>query len=303
MPSPPPSTGSITPTNGAPRSPPPVRPPISPQRRNRISRELKVVKEPNPQRVVQTSVVALHPDFSGPGDVLIVTAEPDGKVGFRVSSRMLRMASPLFVHLLATGSNLTEGATTYRLAVDDTAHDMHAFLRLLRLGAVRGTSAAASPTPPTFEPTVAQYAGIHRLVNKYNGWYPRAVLDFHVELNAGAIVDRVGAGAAKDDVFALLGLAHDLCSSYLWTQVCDRLRTQRWWHDILNPWAMGDDDIAALGQTLFSILSILASVSSRERLFSHLDELCIMYSDEGEVSIAAAERAPTCEFCRCGVAM
>lgn len=190
------------------------------------------------------------------------------------------------MHLLSAGSSLTKGATSYRLEVDDSAHDMHAFLRLLRFGAVRpgasSTSAAGTPpTPPTFEPSVAQYAGIHRLVNKYNGWYPRAVLDFHVELNASAIVDRVGEQAGKDEVFALLRLAHDLCSSYLWTQVCDRLRNQRWWHDILNPWAFGDDDVDALGPTLFSIISILASVSSRQRLYSHLDELCIMYSDGG----------------------
>ncbi|WOO85806.1 uncharacterized protein LOC62_07G009292 [Vanrija pseudolonga] len=316
MPSPP-TSGSVTPTNGAAPAAAPRSPPTpSPQRFSRTSRDapVKVVKDPNPSpRVVKTSIVALHPDFCGAGDVLIVCDEPDGTVGFRVSSRMLCMASPLFVHLLSAGSSLTKGATSYRLEVDDSAHDMHAFLRLLRFGAVRpaptaaaaGHGSAPAPlTPPTFEPSVAQYAGIHRLVNKYNGWYPRAVLDFHIELNAGAIVDRVGEAAGKDEVFALVRLAHDLCSSYLWTQVCDRLRNQRWWHDILNPWAFGDDDVAALGPTLFSIISILASVSSRQRLFSHLDELCIMYSDEGEVSVAAAERpASTGGYCRCGVAI
>lgn len=95
MPSPP-TSGSVTPTNGgagttSPRSP--LTP--SPQRFSRNSRDapVKVVKDPNPpQRVVRTSVVGLHPDFSGTGDVLIVCDEPDGKVGFRVSSRMLTMA-------------------------------------------------------------------------------------------------------------------------------------------------------------------------------------------------------------------
>lgn len=160
---------------------------------------------------------------------------------------------------------------------------MHAFLRLLRFAA---PSSAAYPPP--FDPNIAQYAGIHRLALKYNGWYPRAVLDFHVELHAAEIVDNLGAQAKKDDVFALLRLAHALHSSYLWSQVCDRLRFNRWWHDILNPWQFSEADGAALGQSIHSILSILASVSSRTRLYSNLDELCVLYTD-GKSMVGEAE--------------
>lgn len=153
---------------------------------------------------------------------------------------------------------------------------MHAFLRLLRFSAP-----TSQPYPPPFDPDIAQYAGIHRLALKYNGWYPRAVLDFHVELHAAEIVDNLGADATKDDVFALLRLAHALHSSYLWSQVCDRLRFNKWWLDILNPWQFTDADAAALGQSIHSILSILASVSSRTRLYSNLEELCVLYTDGG----------------------
>lgn len=151
---------------------------------------------------------------------------------------------------------------------------MHAFLRLLRF-----STPSSQPYPPPFDPTITQYAGIHRLAQKYNGWYPRAVLDFHVELHAAEIVDNLGEHASKDDVFALLRLAHALHSSYLWSQVCDRLRFNQWWHDILNPWKFSDDDAAALGPSIHSIVSILASVSSRTRLYSNLEELCVLYTD------------------------
>jgi hypothetical protein len=159
------------------------------------------------------------------------------------------------------------------LRVDDSVHDMHAFLRLLRF------AAPSSGYPPPFDPNIAQYAGIHRLALKYNGWYPRAVLDFHVELHAAQIVDDLGPDAAKDDVFTLLRLAHALHSSYLWSQVCDRLRFNKWWHAILNPWQFSEADAAALGPSIHSILSILASVSSRTRLYSNLEELCVLYTD------------------------
>jgi hypothetical protein len=143
-----------------------------------------------------------------------------------------------------------------------------------------GASGTAPGVPPDFFPTVAQYDGIQRLALKYNGWYPRAVLDFHVELRAPEIVARVGKHGSRADVFALVRLAHTLHSSFLWAEICDRLRTG-WWHEILNPWKLGDEDVAVIGDSVFSLLSILASVSSRPNLFSHLDELCVMYS-EGE---------------------
>lgn len=135
------------------------------------------------------------------------------------------------------------------------------------------------------------------------------MLDFHVELHASDIVDNLGPDAEKKDVFMLLRLAHALHSSFLWAQVCDRLRTKQWWHEILNPWQFTHADIAALGQSIHSILSILATVSSRERLYSHLDELCVLYSEgefgvaadrltvDGDVSVAAAERSGSC--CPC----
>lgn len=162
---------------------------------------------------------------------------------------------------------------------------MHAFLRLLRFGASPSASSrgedkdsSGDGCPPNFTPTIAQYDGIQRLALKYNGWYSRAVLDFHVELRAGEIVDRVGPKAPKEEVFALIKLAHALHSSFLWSEICDRLRTS-WWHNILNPWKMKEDDVEVLGDSLFSLLSILASVSSRTALYSHLDELCVMYSE------------------------
>lgn len=151
---------------------------------------------------------------------------------------------------------------------------MHAFLRLLRV-----SSPGDKAFPPPFNPSISQCAGIHALTLKYNGWYPRAVLDFHVELHASDIVDRLGPNASRTDVFMLLRLAHSLHSSFLWAQVCDRLRVKRWWHEMLNPWLFTAEDIAALGQSIHSIMSILASVSSRKGLFSHLDELCVLYSD------------------------
>lgn len=179
--------------------------------------------------------------------------------------------SPILANLLSSAR-----VTTPRiLSVDDNLHNLHAFLRLLRLG----SSSSSSGVPPPFNPTVVQCAGAHRLALKYNGWYARAVLDFHVELRAASIVDTVGPHAHKDHVYTLLVLAHDLHSSFLWAEVCDRLQVKKWWHDILNPWKMNDEDAAALGNSVFSLISILASVSSRSGLYSDLHELCVLYSD------------------------
>ncbi|KLT44669.1 hypothetical protein CC85DRAFT_326247 [Cutaneotrichosporon oleaginosum] len=232
--------------------------------------------------------VALHPDFNENGDVLIVCTEGEQQVGFLVNGSMMRMASPVLTELLGP----PEPGPPKILRVDDSVHDMHAFLRLLRF------AAPSSGFPPPFDPNISQYAGIHRLALKYNGWYPRAVLDFHVELHAAQIVDDLGPDATKQDVFSLLRLAHALHSSYLWSQVCDRLRFNKWWHGILNPWQFSEEDAAALGPSIHSILSILASVSSRTRLYSNLEELCVLYTDEGEVSVAAAERPSGA--CPCG---
>jgi hypothetical protein len=110
------------------------------------------------------------------------------------------------------------------------------------------------------------------------------VLDFHVELRAAEIVDRVGRAGSKEDVYALVRLAHNLHSSFLWAEICERLRTA-WWHDLLNPWKFGDSDVEILGDSIFSLLSILASVSSRPKLFSHLDELCVLYSEGKQTSL------------------
>lgn len=192
-------------------------------------------------------------------------------------------SSPILAALLGP-KRLT---TPTIVSVDDNMDDMYAFLRLIRLGgpmtatASPSTSHSSSSAPATFTPTIAQYTGIHRLCLKYNGWYTRAVLDFHIELHAAAIVDSVGPSAAKQEVYALPSLAHAMQSVSLWVEVCDRLRVKRWWHALLNPWRMSGQDAAGLGPSVFSLVCILASVSSRAGLYSDLDELCVHYS-EGE---------------------
>jgi len=148
------------------------------------------------------------------------------------------------------------------------------------------TAWAQNNVPPDYFPSIQQYEGIQRLALKYNGWYTRACIDFHVELRASEIVERVGKNGSKEDVFALARLAHDLRSSLLWAEVCERLRVG-WWHHILNPYKFSDSDIEQLGHSIYSLFSILATVSSRPKLFSHLDEVCVLY-DEGELTVPCA---------------
>lgn len=218
--------------------------------------------------------------------------------------------SPILAALLGEKKPVTSSVPQF-VKANDSPEDMHAFLRLLRFGTPSPTSSSPSSVPPAFFPTIQQYDGIQRLALKYNGWYPRAVLDFHVELRASEIANRVGKDGSKEDIFALVRLAHSLHSSFLWTEVCDRLR-RGWWHTVLNPWKFSEDDVEDVGESIFSLLSILASVGSRDGLYSHIDELCVIYeggaysevhargadSADGEVSVAMSERrvgqCPTC---------
>lgn len=144
------------------------------------------------------------------------------------------------------------------------------------------------------------------------------MLDFHVELNAALLVGSLGAAPSQLELFRLLELTHRLRSSRLWSLVLARLAGDAHWRTVLDPWAFGDAEAAALGHDLFSTLAILAAVHApphpgpktggRARAdadagagasFSQVDKVCITY-DEGECAPAHARPAQRAQLTRRG---
>lgn len=163
----------------------------------------------------------------------------------------------------------------------------------------RGTP--ASGPPAAFAPSIPQLLQIHRLTQKYPGFYTQAILDFHIELNSAALVRSLGAAPRQLELFRLLELAHALRSSKLWSLVLAKLAGDAHWRAMLDPWGFGELEARALGHDVFSILAILGAIHvdppggdgragkgrdgkgpGGDGAYSQVDKVCVMY-DEGEL--------------------
>lgn len=156
--------------------------------------------------------------------------------------------------------------------LDDSVDDIRIFLRLFGLA----TPVKGGMWEKSWDPTLYDYVASLRVVEKYDMVLLRDVLHNKVSTLPDEFVDNMGH--SKNEVFAILHLAHVLQSRPLWENICSHMG--RWRHT-LDLHRLKDDEVEWLGPELHAILIAIAAMSMGNYPYADTHNIRVHYDHGG----------------------
>ncbi|WOO85781.1 uncharacterized protein LOC62_07G009267 [Vanrija pseudolonga] len=229
--------------------------------------------------------IKLHPEFQQEGNVLLACKDAKHQVGFTVNGNLIAAVCPTFRDLLTT---FKSGPAIVWL--DDSVDDIRIFLRLFGLA----TPVKGGMWEKSWEPTLYDYVASLRVVEKYDMVLLRDVLHNKVSTLPDEFVDNMGH--SKNEVFAILHLAHVLQSRPLWENICSHMGR---WRNTLDLHRLKDDEVEWLGPELHAILIAIAAMSMGSYPYADTHNIRVHYDHDGKASVVYADyqknKCPNCK--------